>query len=105
MKVFYEILWLQDIKTLSDKGLILELQRKCCRIRLSGAELARKLYRCPNHIADMIENCASTSGKISSQIDGVMKLRSSVVENAIRIYGDPLPKIVQNDWTGARFHH
>jgi DNA polymerase-3 subunit alpha (Gram-positive type) len=82
-----------------DKGLYLRTtEEMLAEFDYLGAELAREVViDAPNHIADMIEKLAPVpSGKFPPKIDGAdEKLRSSCIENAIRIYGDPLPKIVQ----------
>ncbi|MDD4563964.1 MAG: PolC-type DNA polymerase III [Eubacteriales bacterium] len=63
-----------------------------------GDELAREVViDATNHIADMIEKLAPVPiGKFPPKIEGAdERLRTSCMETAIRIYGYPLPEIVQ----------
>ena len=82
-----------------DKGLYLRTTQEMLKeFEYLGEDLAyRVVIEASNQIADMIEKVVPVpSGKFPPKIDGAEeRLRNTCMENAWRIYGNPLPELVQ----------
>ncbi|MGI6731370.1 MAG: PolC-type DNA polymerase III [Anaerovoracaceae bacterium] len=82
-----------------DQGLYLRTTEEMLEeFQYLGHDLAREVViDAPNQIADLVEEVVPVpSGKFPPKIDGAEeRLRKTCMENAWRIYGNPLPELVQ----------